>query len=171
MIYRNRLRAKQKQIETHAPETLVRVCYMDNYNLEDWGPLVHEPGNVCFDLRAAVFEEIKVARRDGPVMVPLGVRFDLPRNMGIKIYPRSSLFKKGLFLANHVAVIDPDYRGEVCAVVWHYEDGLPTYIMPGERIVQAEIVFVNRAVFQTVDENGLSETVRGKKGFGSTGRF
>lgn len=148
-------------------DTLVRVVYVGDY-LEKWGPLFQAAGDLCFDLRAAIKKKTMVFPSE-MIVIPLGVKFDLPPNLGIKIIPRSSLCKKGLFLANHSGRIDPDYRGEVFAPVYNFTDS-PVPIDPGERIVQGEITVLKRVSFQAIQEEELSKTLRGEKGYGSTGK-
>ena len=146
----------------------LRVAYLINYKLEAWGPLIQKAGDLCFDLRAAIAIPLWIYP-ERLVKIPLGVKFDLPPNIGITIVPRSSLCKSGLFLANHSGRIDPSYRGEVIAPVFNFSD-MPVIVEPGQRIVQGEITFLKRVSFETIHDYELSETDRGINGFGSTGK-
>jgi dUTP pyrophosphatase len=146
----------------------IRVVYLPHYQLDEWGPLVHDEGNLCFDLRAAL-KETTFVWPGKAVLIPLGIKFDFPAEYGIRVVPRSSMFKRGLCLANHSARIDCSYRGEVMAPVVNRTQS-PVDIMPGERIVQAEISLLRIAKFITISESELSETKRGEGGFGHTGR-
>lgn len=49
--------------------------------------------------------------------LPTGIRVEIPRNYFGVIYPQANLHKKGLTLANGVAVIDSSYRGEIILAV------------------------------------------------------
>ena len=87
----------------------------------------------------------------------------------MNIYSRSGHgFKDDVRLANCVGKIDSDYRGE--GLVKLAIDAPYGYfkVFPGDRIAQAEVVKIDRCVFEEVDE--LSSTERGDNGFGSTGR-
>ena len=84
------------------------------------------------------------------------------------LYPRSSISKTGLRLANSVGIIDSGYRGELTAFVDNvYESVWP--IECGVRLFQ--ICTPDLSPFcrvELVDE--LDETSRGAGGFGSTGK-
>ena len=84
------------------------------------------------------------------------------------LYPRSSISKTKVRLANSIGVIDPNYRGYLIAAVDNISDK-PQYLKQGERYFQ--LVFtklVKPTNLSFVDE--LSQTDRGYGGFGSTGR-
>ncbi len=92
---------------------------------------------------------------------------EIPEGYGGFIFARSGLAtKKGLAPANKVGVIDADYRGEIM-VALHNHSNAPQEISDGERIAQLVILPFLAAEFIECDE--LSDTVRGKGGFGSTG--
>ena len=102
------------------------------------------------------------------VKVPLGICLEIPVGFEVQIRPRSGLsVKYGVTLLNTPATIDSDYRGEINAVV--YNAGKSAFIVhDGERIAQMVYASVLRAKFKIADS--LSETERGDKGFGSTGK-
>jgi len=93
-----------------------------------------------------------------------GLAIQIPRGHVGLLFPRSSIFKSGLSLANSVGVIDSDYRGEVKAMFY---PGRPkaNYNI-GDRIVQLVIMPIPAINIQVVDE--LNDTKRGSGGFGST---
>ena len=70
-------------------------------------------------------------------------------------------------MPNSVGVIDSDYRGEVCALLQNTSNVM-WEALACERLVQGVIVPVPSVQIQEVEE--LSETSRGKNGFGSTGK-
>lgn len=83
------------------------------------------------------------------------------------LYPRSSISKKGLMMANSVGIIDRTYRGELLGAVRNVT-GTDVLVGRGERLFQ--IVAPNMAHIQeTVAWDSLDETARGDGGFGSTG--
>jgi dUTP pyrophosphatase len=89
------------------------------------------------------------------------------------LYPRSSLSKTLLIMANHLGIIDSGYRGSVIgAFKWmpsprtsaaHYA------VESGTRLVQICHPSLCPIYVIAVNENDLSETSRGAGGFGSTG--
>lgn len=101
------------------------------------------------------------------LMVPTGLAVEVPEGWCMKIYPRSGLaLKQGITLANCVAVIDSDYRGEVFVPLVHLGYGDFT-VKNGDRIAQAILEPVQRIAY--FEEQELSSTERGAGGFGSTG--
>ena len=101
------------------------------------------------------------------VLVHTGLSMEIPEGFGGFIFARSGLAsKKGLAPANKVGVVDADYRGEIM-VALHNHSELPVEISDGERI--AQIVFLPFLSAKFIESETLSETVRGKGGFGSTG--
>lgn len=104
------------------------------------------------------------------------------------IFPRSSISNKNLMLANSVGLIDCGYRGEllvrfkyitqpedIYARIQGHQATIPLLTRvnmdkiytKGERIAQLVIAETHKVEFEIVEE--LSETDRGKGGFGSTG--
>ena len=96
-----------------------------------------------------------------------GLAFEIPEGHVGLIYPRSSITKMAIRLANCTGVIDSGYRGEVSFIfdVPHPNNG--EYYKVGDRIGQIMIVPYPKIEFDEVEE--LSETSRGIGGFGSTG--
>ena len=89
------------------------------------------------------------------------------RNISYYLYPRSSLAKTPLRLANSVGIIDAGYRGNICAFVDNIKDE-PYRIDQGTRLFQICSPTLEPIEYTIV--NALSETTRGSGGFGSTGR-
>ncbi len=81
--------------------------------------------------------------------------------------PRSSVWKTGMVLSNCVGTGDEDYRGEYKAVFYHVMKDMPKYEV-GDRVVQVKVGMTQRVIFKNVDK--LSNSKRGDKGFGSTGK-
>ncbi|MBM7855509.1 dUTP pyrophosphatase [Desulfohalotomaculum tongense] len=96
-----------------------------------------------------------------------GLAFELPPGYVMLIYTRSGNAKKhGITLSNAVGVIDSDYRGEV-AVLLYNSGQHPVTFQPGDRIAQAVVHQIPD--IELVECEELTETERGKGGFGSTG--
>jgi len=98
--------------------------------------------------------------------VPLGFAVDLGGHAGL-LLPRSGLGSKGLVLGNLVGLIDPDYRGELKAVLWNRNNsGDPFTISYGDKVCQFMVInFVAPKVEEVFE---LSNTERDHGGFGSS---
>ena len=102
------------------------------------------------------------------VKIPTGLAIELPHGYFGAIFARSGLAtKRGLAPANKVGVIDADYRGEIMVSLHNHSDEA-VVVEGGERVAQLCIVPFLKADFVVAD--GLSDTVRGAGGFGSTGK-
>jgi len=87
-------------------------------------------------------------------------------NTGFYMYPRSSLSKTPLRLANSVGIIDSGYRGNLIGVF----DGINSgRVDPGDRLVQICAPGLVPIVVELVDDIDTN-TERGSGGFGSSGR-
>lgn len=103
----------------------------------------------------------------GRVLIPTGLRFEIPEGYQISARPRSGLsIKKGLTLCNAVGTIDADFRGEFMIPVVNIGN-TPQTIANGERLCQILLEKVNKIEWEEATE--ISETERGEGGFGSTG--
>ena len=83
------------------------------------------------------------------------------------VYPRSSLSKTPLRLANSVGIIDSGYRGNILAAVDNIWDQ-NFQLRRGTRLFQICAPDLSPFTVELVDS--LDETVRGAGGFGSTGQ-
>lgn len=118
------------------------------------------------DLYACLDGEVTIAPH-ATVLIPTGIAMELPIGFAGLIYARSGLAtKKGLAPANKVGVVDCDYRGEV-KVALHNHGEIAQTVACGERI--AQLVIAPYLTAQFIEQEELSETVRGAGGFGSTG--
>lgn len=117
-------------------------------------------------------DDLKCQGRSIMNKVGLGVACAMYKNAGTPcayyLYPRSSISKTGLRLANSVGIIDSGYRGELTAFVDNvYESVWP--IEKGVRLFQ--ICTPDLSPFSRVElVDELDETSRGAGGFGSTGK-
>lgn len=93
-----------------------------------------------------------------------GISMEIPEGFMGLVFPRSSIRKTDLVLSNAVGVIDSGYRGEV--QVTFKKTGLNKYEI-GDR--GAQIIIMPHPTIQFIEVNELSNTERGKGGFGSTG--
>lgn len=98
-----------------------------------------------------------------------GLAMEIPAGFVGLIFPRSSISKKDLTLANSVGVIDAQYRGEIKLRFRDDSVGLFfDYYGVGDRIGQIMIIPRPSVSFKEVEE--LEYTTRGSGGWGSTGQ-
>lgn len=105
-------------------------------------------------------------------LVSLGIKTQMlelntNKNVGWELWPRSSICKTPLQLANSIGLIDAGYRGEIKAPFRNHSM-TPYTIEKGSRLVQA--VAFNRHSIQINLVDTLTNTSRGEGGFGSTGK-
>jgi dUTP pyrophosphatase len=108
----------------------------------------------------------------GNVVYRTGIAMEIPLGYVGLIFPRSSVSKKSLSLANSVGVIDSTYRGEIVfkfkpTVHFTVEELRDTEYEVGDRVGQIIILPYPEIEYEESDE--LSDTVRGTDGWGSTG--
>ena len=129
-------------------------------------PSYKTDGAAGMDIRAAIDKDLIIPPGQR-VAVPTGFEFGIPDGFEVQIRPRSGLANKhGLTVINAPGTIDSDYRGEVKVLLINLgTDDIA--IKRGMRIAQMVIAPVTQADFKSVKT--LSETKRGKGGFGSTG--
>jgi dUTP pyrophosphatase len=87
---------------------------------------------------------------------------------GFYLYPRSSMSKTTLMLANHTGIIDSGYRGYIIGAFRNLAS-TPVTIEKGQRLLQICSPDLRPFMITLVDEQILSITERGDGGFGSTG--
>ena len=145
---------------------------------EDWAdrtlplPAYETPGAAGADLRANLAPGQRAAGITlapmARVIVPTGLRVEIPAGYEMQIRPRSGLATKhGITLPNTPGTIDSDYRGPLGVALINL--GTEAYtIHHGDRIAQMVVAPVVQVGFRVVES--LSDTARGAGGFGSTGR-
>lgn len=131
-------------------------------------PLKQTAGSACFDL--AILEDTYIPPSkavDFPSIIRTGLAFAIPEGYHMKVFLRSSVgAQSNLRLANHVGIIDSDYRGEVQLIIENLgRSGI--HLPAGTRLAQCLIEKNVPVVFEEVD--ALEITERGTGGIGSTG--
>jgi dUTP pyrophosphatase len=128
-------------------------------------PSYSKEGDCGLDLTAISVSTIDKSRF-GYIEYDTGLAIEIPEGYVGLVYPRSSLSNTGLILANHVGVIDQNYRGSIkCR--FKAIPGTDIYSV-GDRIAQLIIQPCPKIEFEVVDE--LSDTNRNDLGFGSSGK-
>lgn len=118
------------------------------------------------DLLAAVAEPVVLAPGKR-ALVPTGIAIALPEGFEAQVRPRSGLaLKHGVTVLNTPGTIDADYRGEVGVVLVNLGDETFT-VKRGMRVAQMVVAPVTRVGW--AERADLTETARGRGGFGSTG--
>src|SRR3989344_6787482 len=121
-------------------------------------------GAVAFDLCSRI--SLTILPR-GVVRVPLNVALEPPEGFMLMMAARSSLHKKGIMLANGVAIGDRDFCGnndEYHAALYNFSD-FPVSIERGERVAQGIFKKYDKAEWEEVDDLGNKD----RGGFGTTG--
>lgn len=132
-------------------------------NPEATTPTYGSDGAGCFDLYSC--EQVVLAQ-DESYAFDTGLAFEIPEGYVMLIFLRSSMGARGFALNGHVGVVDSDYRGSVFVPLTMMKRSIQV-INEGDRIAQAMVVPFPKVEFMEVET--LTETKRGKGGFGSTG--
>ena len=86
------------------------------------------------------------------------------------IYPRSSISKTPLMLANHVGIIDSGYRGDLIGAFRNLSFEQDYNVEKNTRLLQICHPSLCPIYVVIVPETELNNTERGSDGFGSTGK-
>jgi dUTP pyrophosphatase len=131
-------------------------------------PAYATAGAAGLDLRAAIGEgEVLVLAPGERAAVPTGIALALPEGYEGQVRPRSGLaLRQGVTCLNSPGTIDSDYRGEITVILINHGQAAVA-IRRGERIAQLVIQACSRAALEEV--RGLTPSVRGTGGFGSSG--
>jgi len=119
----------------------------------------------------------KTKDKHGNVVYGTGLAMEIPQGYVGLIFPRSSVSKKWLDLANAVGVIDAAYRGEVICKF----KPTPTFTLTDKTLTEswneyevddriAQIMIIPRPQITFIEVDDLSTSDRGEGGFGSTGK-
>ena len=119
------------------------------------------------DLRAYLENPI-VLKPLQRTLVKTGLFISLKPGYEAQVRPRSGLaLKKGISVLNSPGTIDADYRGEIGVILINLSDS-DFKIHSGDRIAQMVIAKHETVSWKSVDK--LDDSLRGDKGFGSTGK-
>ena len=130
-------------------------------------PTYKTSGSSGMDLVAYIKNEITI-NPSKIALIPTGIAVAIPKNYEIQIRPRSGLAaKKGISVLNTPGTIDSDYRGEIKIILINLSKK-SFVVKSGDRVAQMILCPVAKGKLQNVKK--LPKTVRGKGGFGSTGK-
>ena len=123
-------------------------------------PTRAHPTDAGFDLTAATKEFSSLYNE-----YDTGIAVAIPDGYVGLVFPRSSVSGTGMSLANAVGVVDASYRG---TIKLRFRRGEGREYEAGERVGQLVVLKLECTSMEEV--NGIDETVRATKGFGSSGR-
>ena len=130
-------------------------------------PTYKTSGSSGMDLLAHVKNKINI-KPGNTAIVPTGIAVAIPKNYEIQIRPRSGLAaKKGISVLNTPGTIDSDYRGEIKIILINLSKK-SFIVKSGDRVAQMILCPIAKGKLKEV--KNLPKTVRGKGGFGSTGK-
>ena len=120
------------------------------------------------DLAANIDQQIKILPGKSEI-IPTGLAVAIPKNFEIQIRPRSGLAaKNNISVLNTPGTIDSDYRGEIKVII--YNHGKENFIINNKDRI-AQMILTPVIKMELEETNDLPKTVRGKSGFGSTGKW
>lgn len=122
-------------------------------------------GDAGFDLANA---------SDGAITIPPQSFREIPAGLSVKVEdgwclfvkPRSSTFVRRQLIVQ-AGVIDSGYTGPVYTCVWNPSPDQPAVVEPWERLGQ--LIVLPAPEVEVLEVEQMPLTVRGQKGFGSTG--
>jgi len=126
-------------------------------------PAFAHSGDAGMDLHTIEAFELEPGERKS---IPLGIAVEIPEGYVGLIWDKSGLSHK-YGIKSFGGVIDSGYRGEIHAGVMNLSDKYFKF-EKGHKIAQLLIQKVEHVDFEEVAE--LSDTSRGEKGFGSSGK-
>jgi len=125
-------------------------------------------GSSGMDLKAFINKPINVKPKTSS-LVPTGLSVAFSEDYEIQIRPRSGLAaKENISVLNTPGTIDSDYRGEIKIIIFNHGNNVFT-INNGDRIAQMVLTPVVKMELEETEK--LPESIRGKGGFGSTGKW
>ena len=130
-------------------------------------PIYKTNGASGMDLIAFTNKPINIKPKTSS-LIPTGLTVAFSKDYEIQIRPRSGLAaKNNISVLNAPGTIDSDYRGEIKVILYNHGNN-DFAINNGDRI--AQMILAPVVKIELEETNNLPETIRGKGGFGSTGK-
>ena len=130
-------------------------------------PTYETSGSSGMDLVAYTKKKI-IINPSRTAIIPTGIALAIPKNYEIQIRPRSGLAaKNSISVLNTPGTIDSDYRGEIKIILINLSKKR-FIVKSGDRIAQMILCPIAKGKLREV--KNLPKTIRGKGGFGSTGK-
>ena len=131
-------------------------------------PIYKTSGASGMDLMAFIKKPINIKPKTSS-LIPTGLSVAFSKDYEIQIRPRSGLAaKNNISVLNAPGTIDSDYRGEIKVILYNHGNN-DFAINNGDRI--AQMILAPVVKIELEETNNLPETIRGKGGFGSTGKW
>jgi dUTP pyrophosphatase len=156
-------------LEKELSKTLIKkaVLSFEKCHPDAVTPTYNYESDSGFDLHST--EDLEIGPF-GRILVPTGLRFNIPMGHEIQVRPKSGLaIKQGLTVLNTPGTVDSGYDGEVKVIVFN-TNNYSVVIPKGMKVGQAVLCPVINGKFvqlQMVDK--IEDSERGSNGFGSTG--
>jgi len=130
-------------------------------------PVYKTTGSSGMDLMAFIKQPIKLDPKSS-CLVPTGLSVAFSEGYEIQIRPRSGLaVKNNISVLNTPGTIDSDYRGEIKIILFNH--GSSEFVINNkDRVAQMILMPIHKMDLEEV--KNLPDTLRGKGGFGSTGK-
>ena len=142
----------------------VKVIKEDSVSL----PIYMTDGSAGMDVHAYLKEDI-IIKPFERVLVPTGLKVEIPLGYEIQVRPRSGLaLKKGITVINAPGTLDSDYKGDVGVILINH--GTESFEITNNTAI-AQLVLQESIIAEYEEISELSETARGEGGFGHTGNM
>ena len=130
-------------------------------------PSYKTSGASGMDLIASIKSTVTIKPKTS-FLIPTGLSIAFSEDYEIQIRPRSGLAaKNNISVLNTPGTIDSDYRGEIKVII--YNHGTSDFLINnGDRI--AQMILMPVVKMELEETKDLPVTIRGKGGFGSTGK-
>jgi len=130
-------------------------------------PTYKTSGSSGMDLVAYIKNKIAI-NPGATAIIPTGIAVAIPKNYEMQIRPRSGLASKNsISVLNTPGTIDSDYRGEIKIILINLSKK-SFIVKSGDRVAQMILCPIAKGKLKEV--KNLPKTMRGKGGFGSTGK-
>ena len=107
----------------------------------------------------------------GRALVATGVALAIPAGYAGFVQPSSGLAaRNGVTCLNTPGLIDSGFRDELCVLLVNTDPREAYQVRRGDRVAQLVIKRVEEAKFVEVGPDEMPDSVRGRGGFGHTGR-
>ncbi len=119
------------------------------------------------DLMAFIDQPIKIAPNSS-CLIPTGISLAFSESYEVQIRPRSGLAaKNSITVLNTPGTIDSDYRGEIKVILFNHSN--EEFIVDNKDRI-AQMILTPVIKMELEEANNLPDSIRGKSGFGSTGK-
>lgn len=136
---------------------------VEKINQEAKLPSKANENDAGFDLYSTKYYSIPPYGQD---LIQTGIKIELPKNYVGLIWDKSGLASMGITTMG--GVIDSGYRGEIKVLIKNLSEDIFN-IVPGQKISQ--LIIQEAPQFKIIEDSINTESTRGEKGFGSSGKF